>query len=107
MCIRDRYTTATGGTATSGINYDVNPATTNGSYYVSGTSSNGCTSTPRLQVNLTVTQKPVVTVGLPTDVSICKGTTQVFAVQSPVTGVVYNWYDAATSGVLLLSLIHI
>ncbi len=95
------YTAATGGTATTGTSYTINPATANASYFVSATSVNGCTTSPRLQVDLTVTQKPVVTVTAPIDVTVCKGTTQTFTVQSPVTGVTYNWYDAAVAGTLL------
>jgi gliding motility-associated-like protein len=92
------YTASTGGTATTGTTYSINPATTSASYYVSATSVNGCTTSPRLKVDLTVTQRPVVSVVAPSDVSVCKGTTQVFTVQNPVTGAVYNWYNAASSG---------
>jgi gliding motility-associated-like protein len=92
------YTFSTGGTATTGSTYSINPATTTASYYVSATSVNGCTTSPRLKVDLNVTQRPVVIVTAPTDVTVCKGTTQTFTVQSPVSGTTYNWYDVATGG---------
>ncbi len=97
------YTAATGGTATTGTSYTINPATTNASYFVSATSINGCTSSPRLQVDLTVTQRPVVTVVAPNDVTVCKGTTQVFTIQNPVAGATYNWYSSASAGTSIAS----
>ncbi len=92
------YTAATGGTAVTGTNYIINSATTSAPYFVSATSINGCTSSPRLQVNLTVIQRPVVTVVAPNDVTVCKGTTQMFTVLNPVLGAIYNWYNVASSG---------
>ncbi len=95
------YTALTGGTATTGTSYTINPATSSASYFVSATSVNGCTTSPRLQVDLTVTQRPVVSVVAPNDVTICKGTTQVFTVQNPVAGATYSWYNGASGGTAL------
>jgi len=34
-------------------------------------------------------------------ISVCTGTSATFTIQSPVSGVTYNWYSAATGGTLL------
>lgn len=98
------FAAATGGTALfTGTSFVINPATTSATYYVSGTSAEGCTTSPRTAVTLTVNQKPVVTVVSPTTVIVCKGSTTVFTVQSPVSGATYNWYNAASGGTLVAS----
>ena len=91
------YNAATGGTATTGTSYTISPANTSASYYVSATSVNGCTTSPRLKLDLTVTQRPVVTVAAPDSVVVCKGSTQTFGILNPVTGAVYDWYDATNA----------
>ena len=68
---------------------------------MSGTSVEGCTTSPRNALTLNVTQRPVVTVVAPSSVTVCKGSTQVFTIQSPVTGAVYNWYNAASGGTIV------
>lgn len=94
------YTTATGGTATSGTSYTINPANTSASYWVSATSANGCT-TPRIQVDLTVKIRPVVTIVYPDSVTLCKGLRQTFCVQNPLAGAKYKWYNQSLGGVLV------
>lgn len=94
------YTTATGGTATSVTSYTINPANTSASYWVSATSANGCT-TPRLQVDLTVKIRPVVTIVYPDSVTLCKGLRQTFCVQNPLAGAKYKWYNQSLGGVLV------
>ncbi|MBS4043475.1 MAG: gliding motility-associated C-terminal domain-containing protein [Chitinophagaceae bacterium] len=96
------YAAATGGTALfTGTSYVINPATASTTYYVSGTSTEGCTTSPRTAVTLTVNQKPVVTVVAPATASVCKGSTHIFTVQSPISGATYNWYNAAAGGTLV------
>ena len=96
------YAAATGGTPIfTGTSFVINPATTSAQYYVSGTSLEGCTTSPRVLVTLVVTQLPVVTVTSPVDVKVCKGSTQIFTIQSPISGVTYNWYNAASGGTLV------
>ena len=89
------YKDSTGGVATNGINYGISAPTQNTKYYVSATSINGCTTSPRLPLSLTATQRPVVTVAAPDSVVICSGTTQTFNVLNPLAGAEYNWYDAS------------
>ncbi|MCX6209496.1 MAG: gliding motility-associated C-terminal domain-containing protein [Bacteroidetes bacterium] len=94
------YTVATGGTATTGANYSINPANASASYWISATSVNGCT-TPRLKVDLTVKTRPVVTVVFPDSVTLCKGLRQTFCVLNPLTGAKYKWYNQSSGGVLV------
>lgn len=94
------YTTATGGTATTGSTYTINPANASASYWVSATSVNGCT-TPRIQVDLTVKIRPVVTIVYPDSVTLCKGLRQTFCVQNPLAGAKYKWYNQSLGGVLV------
>jgi gliding motility-associated-like protein len=34
-------------------------------------------------------------------ISVCTGTTATFTIQSPISGITYNWYNAATGGTLV------
>ncbi|MDN5284713.1 MAG: gliding motility-associated C-terminal protein [Mucilaginibacter sp.] len=94
------YTTPTGGTPV----FTGNPFTTTAltpTYYVEATAG-ACGSSTRTPVKATVTTTPVVPVTA-TAAPICSGTSTTVSVASPVTGVTYNWYDAATGGTLLLA----
>ncbi|TCJ17728.1 hypothetical protein EPD60_05950 [Flaviaesturariibacter flavus] len=51
-----------------------------------------------------ITVAPTTAVNVVADtVGVCAGNPVVFNVQGPVTGITYNWYDAATGGTLLSS----
>jgi gliding motility-associated-like protein len=54
-----------------------------------------------LQVDLTVKIRPVVTVVKPDSVTLCKGLTQTFAIQNPLAGAVYNWFNQSSGGTLV------
>lgn len=95
------YDAATGGTLLfNGTTYSISNPTATTQYYISATSSSGCTSSPRLPVTLTVNQRPV-PVATPVADSVCKGTTAQFTVVGPISGATYNWYDAATGGTVI------
>jgi parallel beta-helix repeat protein len=76
--------------------------TTVGTYDVNfkAVSVDGCLADVTKQV--TVAPRPTVAVVADT-VGVCAGSSVIFNVQGPVTGVTYNWYNAATGGVLLSS----
>ncbi|MES2370982.1 MAG: gliding motility-associated C-terminal domain-containing protein [Bacteroidota bacterium] len=81
----------------TGSSFPTPPLNANTSYYVQ-TVVNGCTS-PRTTVNISVnTTPPIPTVN---SVGICKTNTASLVVNSPLSGVVYQWYDALTGGTLL------
>jgi trimeric autotransporter adhesin len=64
-----------------------------------GTGPTACTGTP---VTFTITVNPLPPVALVSDsLAICLNTNAVFAVQNPIAGVTYNWYNAPTGGTLL------
>ncbi|OXA91151.1 Ig-like domain-containing protein [Flavobacterium hercynium] len=96
------YAAPAGGTAivstASFTTPNLNAATT---YYVQIT-RNGCVNSERTPVLINVTS-PVTPVISPASATICSGQGTVFAVQAPVTGTVYNWYDAATGGNLVFT----
>lgn len=94
------YTVASGGTAVgSGNTYTTPILTSNTSYFVETTIA-GCTSA-RFSVQVTV--NPIPAVPSVTAVTICSGNTAGLAVNSPIAGYTYQWYDAASAGNLLTS----
>ncbi|PAM95054.1 hypothetical protein B4N84_07135 [Flavobacterium sp. IR1] len=76
----------------------LNTATT---YYVQIT-RNGCVNSERTPVLINVTS-PVTPVVTPASTAICSAQSTVLAVQTPVAGTVYNWYDAASGGNLVFT----
>ncbi|MBL7741540.1 MAG: gliding motility-associated C-terminal domain-containing protein [Chitinophagaceae bacterium] len=68
-----------------------------GTYNVTlrGIANDGCIddSTKIIDVNI----PPVVTI-TPDSLASCNNSVVTFTIQNPVTGVIYNWYDAATGG---------
>ncbi|MGJ1369388.1 immunoglobulin domain-containing protein, partial [Sphingobacterium spiritivorum] len=93
------YTVSTGGTSVNtGPTYTIsNPATTT-TYYVEAVSA-GCISASRTAVTLTVNPLPAA----PTipNVTSCAGTSATLTVSSPVAGISYRWYTAASGGTAL------
>ena len=96
------FATPTGGAAivnTASFTTPVlNAATT---YYVQIT-RNGCVNSERTPVLINVTS-PVTPVVSPASTAICSGQSTILAVQAPVGGTVYNWYDAASGGNLVFT----
>ncbi|HWZ34884.1 MAG TPA: hypothetical protein VNW51_01935, partial [Mucilaginibacter sp.] len=92
------YTAATGGTAFfTGASYTTPILNTTTTYYVSASRA-GCTEeSARTPVTITVSQIPAAPVVNNSAVTVCPGQTATFAV-TPVTGIIINWYTAATGG---------
>jgi gliding motility-associated-like protein len=95
------YTTATGGTPiASGSPYHTPVLTADATYYVEAVTSNGCTSSTRTPVPVTVNPLP----GSPTvtaaggKFAICSGSSAILTASAPGTIIAYNWYNVATGG---------
>ncbi|GAA3914890.1 T9SS type B sorting domain-containing protein [Chitinophaga oryziterrae] len=100
------YATLTGGTALFTGPVFVTPllsATT--VYYVEAlnTTSQCNAATARVQVTANVSLNPVAPVVVSNSVQVCMGQNAVLAVQSPQTGLTYQWYTALTGGTLAAS----
>jgi len=94
----DWYDAASGGTLLStGATYTTPALTTNTTYYVQ-TTVNGCVS-PRTAATVSIIPTPVAPTAAGT--STCSGTAVTLTATAP--GGNYDWYDAATGGILLLS----
>ncbi|QQT36066.1 hypothetical protein U0038_14870 [Sphingobacterium spiritivorum] len=95
------YTAASGGTAlTTANSYTISNPTTTTTYYVEGyNATTGCISASRTAVTLTVNPLPAA----PTipNVTTCAGTSATLTVSSPVAGISYRWYTAASGGTVL------
>ncbi|WP_144264040.1 Ig-like domain-containing protein [Filimonas lacunae] len=98
------YTGATGGAVLdSGVSF-VTPLLTDSTTFYVEASNGTCTNTNgRTAVLVPVSKLPLVANPTPLTRQICSGRTTSFAIQNPETGVVYNWYDAATGGNLLFT----
>ena len=94
------YTAATGGTTLfTGPSYTTIALTRDTVYYVEATSSTGgCTSGTRTAANVLVNAALPAPTVTNNNVTTCTGSTATLSVQSPQTGITYNWYDAATGG---------
>lgn len=82
----------------TGQTVTVSPATTT-TYTVTGTNALGCTASSQV----TVTVNPLPALPAVTVTPVCSGSTATLQIQSPQAGYIYNWYDAATAGTLLLT----
>ena len=92
------YTVATGGTAVgTGTSFTVSNVTTTTTYYLEAVSG-GCSSA---RTPVVITAQPVVATPSATGGTICAGSAGNFTVTNPITGVTYNWYNAATAGTLV------
>ncbi|MFD2514318.1 gliding motility-associated C-terminal domain-containing protein [Pontibacter locisalis] len=86
------YTVATGGTpVATGTSFTTGSLTTNRTYYAEATSTNGCASSSRKAVTVTVTPQPEQPAA--PDHTICYGDRATLTVSSPDAAFVYNWYD--------------
>jgi gliding motility-associated-like protein len=98
------YTASSGGTpVATGVTYTIASATGNATYYVEATNNTGCTSSSRTAVSVTVNTQPAVPVLASNSVALCAGSSATLAIQTPVSGVTYRWYDAAIGGNLLFT----
>ncbi|RZK80532.1 MAG: T9SS type B sorting domain-containing protein, partial [Pedobacter sp.] len=74
----------------------------NHNFFVTATGNNGCES-PRVGVVVTIAAPPAIPVITSANpVSVCVNNSTTINVQT-VAGVIYNWYDAASGGNLLVS----
>ncbi|OKS86593.1 gliding motility-associated C-terminal domain-containing protein [Mucilaginibacter polytrichastri] len=96
------YTAATGGTPVyTGTTYTTNVLTANATYYIEAVSTQSCSPSARLVVNVTVTTQPGTPVPGATTVAACAGSPVTLTVASPQANYVYNWYDSASKTNLL------
>jgi gliding motility-associated-like protein/uncharacterized repeat protein (TIGR01451 family) len=96
------YNVATNGTPLASTTaYTTLALTTSTTYYVEIT-RNGCVNSERFPVLISV-DNPVAPVISASGRTICSGQTTVLNVDAPVTGTVYSWYDADSSGNLLFT----
>ncbi len=89
------------GDATTGAGQNVSHSyATAGTYNVMlrGIANDGCIGDTTKPV--VVNPRPVVNI-IQDTVYVCSGSSAAFAVQNPVTGTTYNWFNAATGGTLL------
>lgn len=92
------YTQPTGGAAVyTGITYTTPPLTATTTYYVEGAGGNGCTSTSRAQVTVTVNTIPDIAVNPPTQ-AVNAGQTATFTASSSTPNATFNWYAAPSGG---------
>jgi gliding motility-associated-like protein len=94
------YTSATGGAAVhTGSTFTTTALTATTTYYVeSSRASSGCANPNRVSATANVTPSPVNPVLAQASVQVCSGSPAVLTVSPTQSGVVYNWYAAATGG---------
>jgi gliding motility-associated-like protein len=98
--VYDWFTGASGGPSVfTGSSFTTPVLNANTSYYVQ-TVVSGCTSA-RSTVNVSVNATPPLPVVDP--MGICTGNTATVSVNSPLSGVVYEWYTAPSGGAVLAS----
>ena len=87
-----------------GPTFSTDPTLAVGSYdfFVTATGSNNCETTP-VKVVVTVSVPPAIPIPSSNNpTSTCLNTPITLSVQ-PISGIIYNWYDAAVAGNLLVS----
>lgn len=94
------YDANTGGNLMfSGTRYVTNPLTVNPTnFYVSATLINGCSSTSRANVAVTVNAAPDVPSATVNNLDVCEATGFTLNVSAPVSGYTYKWYKTSTLG---------
>ncbi|WP_184544605.1 gliding motility-associated C-terminal domain-containing protein [Mucilaginibacter sp. FT3.2] len=93
------YTAATGGSPIfTGAVFNTPVLNSTTTYYAEASrTADGCTQTQRTPVTVTVTPTPAAPVVAVPTVTVCSGSPATFAA-TPVSGVTFNWYAAATGG---------
>ncbi|RYE20454.1 MAG: hypothetical protein EOP51_17800, partial [Sphingobacteriales bacterium] len=93
------YSAATGGTLLfTGNTFTTDAVPQNTSFYAEAVTGGTCVSASRTQVTATVSPLPAIPGLIDADVTICAGEVATLAVASPVNGIIYRWYNAATGG---------
>ncbi|MCW3462619.1 Ig-like domain-containing protein [Chitinophaga nivalis] len=92
------YTTPQGGTAVfKGADFTITP-TTSAVYYVEASTSGGCVSASRTQVNVTVNPAPTAPAVAAATLDVCPGQTATLQVQNPDATLTYKWYTSPQGG---------
>ena len=93
------YSTATGGTPLyTGNTFNTPALTATTTYYAQASrTADGCTQSVRTPATVNVLPIPVAPVVSAPTQTVCSGSTATFNA-TPVTGVTFNWYTAATGG---------
>jgi gliding motility-associated-like protein len=95
------YATATGGTPLfTGNTFTTTVLKTSTNYYAEAVNATGCAAAQRTQVSVTVNPSPVVPTLSIAAITINAGQTATISVTNPQTGIIYNWYTAATGGTI-------
>ncbi|GAB3202266.1 hypothetical protein GCM10027293_27490 [Pontibacter aydingkolensis] len=86
------YTVATGGQPIHiSSNFTTQPLTSNRTYYLEAVTANGCVSSERRAVTVTVTPQPAQPAVA--DRTVCYGERAVLAVTTPNANLMYRWYN--------------
>ncbi|WP_461449492.1 Ig-like domain-containing protein [Mucilaginibacter sp.] len=93
------YSTATGGTPLyTGNTFNTPALTATTTYYAEASrTADGCTQAIRTPATVNVLPTPAAPVVAAPNQTICSGSAATFAA-TPVTGITFNWYAAATGG---------
>ena len=98
------FTQAAGGSSVyTGTAFTTAILSANTTYYVEATNPQSCNPSTRLAVNVVIVPQPATPVLTAAVVDICSGSPATLSVQSPQTGITYNWYDSATKTNLLFT----
>ncbi len=98
------YTVLSGGTPVyTGTSFTTPTLTASVTYYVEAVNAASKCSAPsaRTAVTIIVTPVPTAPSVAASTIAVCSGQPATAAVSNPVSGMVYQWYDAATAGILL------
>ncbi|RAJ01678.1 gliding motility-associated-like protein [Chitinophaga skermanii] len=96
------YDAAVGGVLVhTGASFPTPTINVNTTFYVEAALTGGCASATRTSVAITVTDAPAVPILVNSAITTCGGTTASLAIQNPVSGITYNWYDMLTGGTLV------
>lgn len=82
----------------TGTSFTTPALTASVTYYVEASNASGCSAGSRTAVNADIVGAPITPIVALSPVVICSGGTATLQVQNPQTGIVYDWYDAATGG---------
>ncbi|RFS22366.1 hypothetical protein DVR12_11160, partial [Chitinophaga silvatica] len=96
------YDAASGGSLLfTGAVYSVPVVTTNTTFYVQANLGNGCSSSTRTAVNVSVDPAPPIPSVASDDLTTCIGGTVTFNISNPSAALTYRWFDAPSNGTLL------
>jgi gliding motility-associated-like protein len=81
--------------------YSLPGDTASGTYYVSASTTGGCTSASDAVATVTVDPAPGNPAVQATNITVCPGNPAAFAISNPQAGVTYSWYANASGGTAL------